>query len=316
MRVCVFGAGGVGGYFGGRLAQLAEVDPDLEVAFIARGDHLSALQDAGLQVDSLEGDFHVQPLLASADPAEIGEVDVVLVAVKGWQVPAAARAMQPLVGPNTFVVPLQNGVDAPGQLSEVLGKERVLGGLCHISSYVHAPGHIRHTGIRPHIAFGELSGGISERAVRLRELFERAGVWAETPEDIQAAMWEKFLFIAAFSGLGAVTRVPAGALRGVEETRSLLVEAMNEIEAVARARGVSLEEAVVGKTVAFVDNLPEGVTASMQRDIMAGVPSELETQNGAVVRLGTEAGVSVPVNDFIYRCLLPQELAARKAGES
>lgn len=314
MRICVFGAGGVGGYFGGRLAKLAEDEPDLQVAFIARGDHLAALRDAGLQVDSLEGDFHVQPVQASADPAEIGKVDVVLVAVKAWQVPGAAQAMGPMVGPDTFVVPLQNGVDAPGELSRVLGEARVLGGLCHIVSYIQAPGQIRHAGIKPHIAFGELAGGVSRRAARLRELFERAGVWAETPEDIRAAMWEKFLFIAAFSGLGAVTRVPAGAMRSLEGTRALLARAMREIEAVARARGVDLAEEVVEKTMAFVDNLPEEATASMQRDIIAGVPSELETQNGAVARLGSAAGVPVPVNDFIYHCLLPQELAARRSA--
>lgn len=314
MRICVYGAGGVGGYFGGRLAKLAEDDPDLQVAFIARGDHLAALQDAGLQVDSLEGDFHVQPVQASADPAEIGKVDVVLVAVKAWQVPGAAQAVMPMVAPDTFVVPLQNGVDAPGELSSVLGEARVLGGLCHIVSYIQAPGHIRHAGIKPHIAFGELAGGVSVRAARLREIFERAGVWAETPDDIQAAMWEKFLFIAAFSGLGAVTRVPAGAMRSLEGTRALLAEAVREIEAVARARGVDLADDVVEKTMAFVDNLPEEATASMQRDIIAGVPSELETQNGAVARLGSAAGVPVPVNDFIYHCLLPQELAARRSA--
>ena len=306
MRIAVFGSGGVGGYFGGRLAQSGQ-----QVIFIAHGAHLQALRESGLRVDSLKGNFTVQPVQATDDPAQAGEVEAVLVAVKAWQVPAAAQAMLPLVGEQTCVLPLENGVEAPEQLAQVLGAQRVLGGLCHISAFLAAPGHIKHVGIEPHIALGELDGRRSGRLERLLKAFEQAGVWAEAPEDIQAAMWEKFLFIAAMSGVGAVTRAPAGVVRQLPGARGLLEGAMQEIYTLARHRGVNLPEGIVAKTLAFVDGLPPGVTASMQRDIMEGRPSELEAQNGAVVRMGAQAGLPTPVNAFLYHSLLPQELLAR-----
>lgn len=306
MRIAVFGAGGVGGYFGGRLAQAGE-----EVVFIARGDHLKAICANGLRVDSLIGDFLIKPVEAWGDPTRVGQVDVVLVGVKAWQVLEAAQAMRPMIGPETFVVPLQNGVDAPAQLVSVLGKEHVFGGVCRIVSFIAGPGYIRHTGIEPYIAFGELDKGPSRRARRLRKAFEDAEVSVEIPPDIWGAIWEKFLFIAAISGVGAVTRASIGEVRALPETRQLLVRALEEIAAVARALKVSLTEGVVEKTLAFIDNLPENATTSMQRDIIEGRPSELVFQNGAVVRLGLERGVPTPVHTFIYHSLLPQELLAR-----
>lgn len=307
MRIAVFGTGGVGGYFGGRLAQAGE-----EVIFIARGEHLRAMREHGLRVDSIKGDFVLQPVQATDNPAEVGPVDAILVGVKAWDVPQAAQLMRPMVGPETFVVPLENGVEAPDQLAEALGREHVLGGLCKIISAIVAPGHIRHAGIDPYIAFGELDGRKSERAERLRQAFARAiGVTAEIPDDIQVAMWEKFVFIAAISGVGAVTRAPAGVIRSLPETRQMLEQAMREILAVARARGVALSDEVVSQTMAFIDAMPAGGTASMQRDIIAGRPSELDYQNGTVARLGRELGVPTPVNAFIYASLLPQELRAR-----
>jgi 2-dehydropantoate 2-reductase len=311
MRIAVFGAGGVGGYFGGRLAQLAEMETDLQVVFVARGEHLKAMLSDGLRVDSPQGDFLIKPVQAASEPARLGQVDAVLLAVKAWQVPEAALEMLPLIGAETFVVPLQNGVDAPGQLVAVLGKEHVLGGLCRISSSVVAPGHIRHAGIEPYVAFAELDRRSGQRAERLRAAFERAGVKAEIPADIQAAMWEKFLFIAALSGVGAVTRAPAGVLRTVPESRQLLKQAMEEIVAVAQAHKVELPEDAVRKTLEVVDGLPASVIASMQRDILEGRPSELAAQNGAVMRLGLERGVATPVHTFLYYSLLPQELRAR-----
>jgi 2-dehydropantoate 2-reductase len=272
---------------------------------------LRALRERGLRVDSLEGDFVVRPVEATDDPAQVGPVDVVLVGVKAWQVEEAARVMGPLVGPQTFVVPLQNGVEAPAQLAAVLGTEHVLGGLCRIISQVVEPGHVRHAGLEPYVAFGELADRPSERAERLRAAFARAGVTAEIPPDIQVAMWEKFLFIASFSGVGAVTRAPAGVLRKLGQTRHMLERAMHEVLAVARAHEIALPEEAIPRTMALIDGLPPGGTASMQRDIMAGRPSELESQNGAVVRLGQEVGVATPLHAFIYHSLLPLELRAR-----
>ncbi len=306
MHIAVFGTGGVGGYFGGRLAQAGE-----EVVFIARGEHLKALRTHGLRVDSLKGDFVVQPVQATDDPAQAGVVDVVLVGVKAWQVAEAAQAMHLLIGRETFVVPLQNGVEAPAQLAAVLGAQHVLGGLCSIISFIAGPGHIRHTGGEPYVAFGELDNRPSERAERLRQAFMKAGVKVEIPPDIQAALWEKLLFIASWGGVGAVTHAPVGVVRQLPETRQMLERAMREIFTVARARKIALSEEAIRKAMALVDSLPPSATASMQRDILAGRPSELASQNGAVVRLGQEVGVASPVHTFIYHSLLPLELRAR-----
>jgi 2-dehydropantoate 2-reductase len=306
MRIAVFGTGAVGGYFGGRLAQAGE-----DVVFIARGEHLRAMLMHGLRVDSIKGDFLVKPIQATNDPAQVGIADVVLVGVKAWQVPEAAKAMRPLLGPETFVVPLQNGVEVPPQLAAVLGAQHVLSGLAKLISFIVEPGHIRHAGSEPYVAFGELDNRVSERGERLRQAFERAGVRVEIPSDIHVALWEKFLFVVSFGGVGAVTRAPIGVLRSVPETRQILEQAMHEILAVARAREIALPEDVIGKTMAFVDSLPPIGTTSLQRDIMEGKPSELAAWNGAVVRLGQEVRVITPLHSFIYHSLLPLELRAR-----
>ena len=307
MRIAVFGSGAVGGYFGGRLAQSGE-----DVVFIARGEHLAAIRRHGLIVTSVEGDFAVQPAEATDDPGAPGPVDVVLLGVKAWQVPQAAEAMRPLVGPHSFIVPLQNGIEAPDQLVAAFGAKQVLGGLCRILGYVVAPGHIRHAGVEPYIAFGELDATTSERAERLRQAFAKArGVRAEISPDIRVAMWSKFLFIAALSGVGSVTRAPIGVIRGQPESRRMLRQALEEIHAVALAHGIALPSDSVEQTLAFVDSLPADGTASMQRDIIQGRPSELESQVGAVVRLGQANGVDVPLHRFIYSALLPLERRAR-----
>jgi 2-dehydropantoate 2-reductase len=306
MKISVFGAGSVGGYFGGRLAQAGE-----QVIFIARSEHLRAIQNHGLRVDSPKGDFVIYPAIATQEPAQVGEVDVILVGVKAWQVPEAAKQMRPMIGSETFVVPLQNGVDAPAQLVEALGAKHVLGGLCRISAMVVAPGHIRHTSMEPTIAFGELDTQPSQRCERLRQAFERASVRCEVPVDIHAAMWEKFMFIAAISGVGAVTRQPVGVFRSIPQTRLMLTEALQETFNVAQALGVRLPADLPDKTLANIDSLPAEATASMQRDIMAGHPSELHAQNGAVVRLGAEVGVPTTVHAHLFASLLPQEKRAR-----
>jgi 2-dehydropantoate 2-reductase len=219
--------------------------------------------------------------------------------------------MWPMVGPQTFVVPLQNGVDAPSQLAAVLGAEHVLGGLCGLMSFVVGPGHIQHAGIDPFVNFGELDNRASDRTEKLRQAFVQANVNAEIPPDIQVATWRKFLFIVSVSGMGAVTRSPMGVFRELSETRKMLEQVLQEVFQVARAQHVNLPDDAVGTALAFIDGLPAEGTASMQRDIMEGRPSELEAQNGAVVRLGQEVGVETPVNAFIYHSLLPMELRAR-----
>jgi 2-dehydropantoate 2-reductase len=306
MRIAVVGAGAVGGYFGGRLAKAGN-----EVWFVARGKHLQALRAHGLHVESPKGDFVVQPVQSTNDPAEIGHVDVILLCVKAWQVLEAAPSLHPMIATETCVLPVQNGVEAPNQLASVLGKKQVLGGLCRIISMVVEPGKIRHLGAEPYVALGELDNRPSERVRKLRETLAAAGIKAEIPPDIQVATWEKFLFISAVSGVGAVTRAPIGVIRRLPETRRMLEQAMQEIFNVGQAHHIALSSEIIRKTVGFIDGLPADGTASMQRDIMEGRPSELEAQNGAVVRLGLEAGVETPLNAFIYHSLLPMERKAR-----
>ena len=305
MRIAIFGTGGAGGYFGAHLARAGE-----QVTFIARGEHLQAIREQGLRVETAAGEIIVTSE-ATDDPARVGAVDVVLVGVKTWQVTEAARAMRPMIGPQTFVVPLQNGVEAAAELATVLGAKHVLGGLCGTVSRVISPGYVLSIGETNFIKFGELDNHRSERALRLRQTFERAGVKAEVPSNIQAATWEKFIFVAPYGGMGAVTRAPAGVIRSLPETRRMLERGMREILEVASAHQVSLAEGIVEKSMRLIDSLAPDSTTSLQRDISAGKPSELEAWNGAVVRLGLEKGVPTPLHEFIYHSLLPSELRAR-----
>ncbi len=308
MKIAIFGTGGVGGYFGGRLARASE-----DVTFIARGEHLRTIQINGLKVESLNGDFLIYPTKATADVNEVGPVDLVIVGVKAWQVAEAARAMKPLVGPNTTVLPLQNGVDAVPQLTAELGPEAVIGGLCKIVSFVVGPGHIRHAGFVPSVVIGEMDNRRADRIVEIQETFNGAGVETTIASDIQVALWMKFLFIASFSGVGAIANAPAGILRTDPELRAQMLRAMEEIYSLAHARGIKLPPDSIDTVMAGVNALPEDATSSMQRDIVAGKPSELESQNGAVVRMARESGVEVPTHEFIYAKLKPLEQKARSA---
>ena len=305
MRIAIFGAGGAGGYFGAQLARAGE-----DVIFIARGEHLQAICTHGLRVETPKGEIVIQPAQVSNDPAQVGVVDAVIVGVKAWQVTETARAMEPMIGPNTFVVPLQNGVEASSQLATVLGAGHVLGGLCGTLSWIVSPGRIRSIGQVHFIKFGELDKRPSERAEQLRQAFGRAGVNVEIPLDIHVALWEKFLFVVSFGGVGAVTRAPIGVIRTLPETRRLLEQCMREIFAVARTRQIALSDGIVEKSMMFLDSLAPSGTTSLQRDIADGKPSELDAWNGAVVRLGREVGVATPLHEFIYHSLLPLELRA------
>ena len=306
MRIAVFGTGGVGGYFGGRLAKAGE-----EVIFIARGDHLRAIKAKGLKVDSRDGNFVIYPAAATDNVGDVGVVDLVIVGVKAWQVSEAARVMKPLVGSNTTVLPLQNGVEAVSQLVDTLGADRVIGGLCRIVSFVVEPGHIRHAGLTASVTIGELDNRQSSRIARIEQLFKRAGVEITIATDIQVALWTKFLFIASYSGIGAIANAPAGVVRADPHWRAQMLRAMQEIYALAHARGVNLPPDSIDTVMAIVNALPEDATSSMQRDIAAGKPSELESQNGAVVRMAHEAGVAVPTHALIYHTLRPLEEKAR-----
>lgn len=307
LNIAVYGVGGVGGYFGGVLARAGN-----PVSLIARGEHLKAIRANGLRIQTPKEQFTITPAAASDNPADIGPVDVVIVGVKAWQVPDAAKAMRPLLKPDTRVLPMQNGVEAVDDLAKAVGREHVLGGLCRVIASIAAPGVIQLGGMEPVLVLGELDGSeLTGNASRLYDAFRAAGVNVQKTADIQAALWEKLLFIAAMSGVGAVSRANAGEMRQSPPTRALLRQVMEEAAAVARKRGVRIAPDVVARTLAFIDSLPAEGTASMQRDVANGRPSELEAIIGSVVRLGRADRVPVPTTEFIYAALLPQEARAR-----
>lgn len=307
MKFAIFGTGGVGGYFGGRLANAGQ-----NVTFIARGAHLAKITEAGLRVDSIGGDFVVENAKATDSPQSVGEVDVVIVATKAWQLYESIELLKPLVGEQTLILPLLNGIEHIDLLLDAFGKH-VLGGWCGISSFVAEPGRITHVAINtPHIAFGELNLEKSERVNKLFDIFSVLdGIDAEVADDIQLEMWGKFIFICATSGVGAVTRQPASIYRAIPESRIMLESAISETVEVGRAKGVVIPNEIIDNVMKRIDALPEGMVASMQKDIMEGKPSELDAQTGAVVRMGRAVDVATPTHEFIYASLLPMEMQAR-----
>ena len=304
MRIAIFGSGGVGGNFGGMLALAGE-----DVTFIARGDHLRAMRESGLRLEMKTGEYLIQPVQSTDDPAEVGEVHAILVAVKAWQVREAARAMLPMVGDHTVVVPLVNGVEGPPELSAELGDSCVIGGRCGTISYIIGPGHVHAGG--GSITIGELDNRQSARTDRLLEMLTEAGIKAAIAPEIHGSMWCKFATIVAWSGVGSVTRTPTGVWRSLPESRQLYAGAVHETVAVARARGIEILSDPLDQVLTLPDRVPADSLASMQRDIMDGCPSELEYQNGAVVRYGLDSDVPTPINAFFYHSLLPLEKLAR-----
>jgi 2-dehydropantoate 2-reductase len=304
MRIAIFGTGGAGGYFGAQLARAGE-----DVVFIARGSHLLAIKANGLRLETASDESIIRAK-ATDNPTEVGNVDAVLIGVKAWQVTEAANAIRPMVGAETVVVPLQNGVEAAAELTAVLGSN-TLGGMCGTLSFIAGPGHIRSVGGQNFIKFGELDNKVSERVERLRQCFDRAKVTVDVPPNIVKAMWDKFLMVTSFGGVGSITRAPIGVTRTIPETRRLLEQCLQETLAVAKARDVPMAVTAVADLMKFYDTLPSNGTTSLQRDIASGRVSELDYWNGAVVRLGREVNVPTPTNQFIYNCLLPMELRAR-----
>jgi 2-dehydropantoate 2-reductase len=294
MRIAILGAGGVGGYFGARLAQAGH-----DVHFIARGAHLAALRAHGIAVESPLGDFVVDPVHATADPEEIGEVDHVLLAVKTWQLDPALMALKPLIGPATAVVTTQNGVDAPQQVADVVGRSAVLPGAVEVIALVDGPGRIRHLG-NGKLTFGEWDNQRSARVDRLAAALTEAGLTAVVAADVWAALWTKFLTLASFGAVGAVTDAPYSVLRSRPGTRQLIEDCMREIQALAAARNVPLADGVIATRMAFLDTMPPTGTTSLQRDILAGRPSELDAWAGAVVRIGRETGTPTPNHSLLY----------------
>lgn len=298
MRIAILGAGGVGGYYGGLLARSGH-----DVAFVARGAHLTALQEQGLRVESVHGDFKVRPVQATDKPGEIGPVDLVLVAVKNYDLDTAAEAVRPLVSPDTAVLPLLNGLDAAERLAAVVGDGPMLAGLTHISSSVAAPGLIRQISRVRRITLGERDGAVTARVRRIGEALALSGIEVIVSDQIDVALWDKFLFIASISGLCCLARQPMGTVLGTAETRQLYIDALREVEAVARARHVALAPGIVERTLAMSEGFAPETRPSMLVDLEAGRRIELEALSGAVVRQGRAVGVDTPVHSVAYAAL-------------
>ncbi len=307
MKILIAGSGGVGGYYGGLLAQSGN-----DVVFLARGEHLKAIRERGLQVKSVHGDFAIFPAQATDIPAEVGPVDLILFCTKTYDTESVAEALRPCVGAETAIISLQNGVDAAERIGAILGMEHMLGGATWISSAVEAPGIIRQFSQFRRIVFGELDGSITPRAQAIYQTLSASGATVELSPNILSVLWTKFIFIAAVSGISSLTRLEMGEFRHVPETRTLMTALMREVEALARAQNISLEADVVEKSLAFVDAAAPNIKSSMQRDVESGRRTELESMIGVICRKGREWNVPTPVADFVYAALLPIELKARR----
>jgi len=297
------GPGGVGGYYGGLLSQKGQ-----EVIFIARGAHLQAMREKGLHVKSVHGDFLVSPARATDDPAEVGPVDLILFTTKTYHTDVAAQAIKPMVGQETVVVPLQNGIDAAERIGAYVGREHLVGGVTWLSAAIEAPGVIGQYSQFRRVVLGEFDGKMTARLKMIYETLQATGITVEMSDNILKVLWTKFVFISSASALGSLTRATIGEYRHVPETRDVLTEALREVAAVAQARGVKLEGDLVDKTLEFIDNTAPDMKTSMQRDVEAGRPSELESMIGVVPQLGRKTGVSTPVMRLAYAVLKPGNL--------
>ena len=302
MKIAIMGSGGVGGYFGALLAQSGN-----DVTFIARGAHLEAMRMNGLRVKSNTGEFTIQPVQATDDPTEIGTVDAVLFSTKLYDTVAAANLIKPIIGPNTFVVTLQNGISSPDMLSEILGSGHVLGGSTYIISHLHEPGVIEHMGSFKTILFGEIGGQITERAKAFEQVCAEADIDVTLSENIEKIMWEKFIPLSVMSGVASLARSPMGVITGDPELNAVVTEAVAEVVAVGRAKGIDLAEDAEIRTVKRARSAPPETRPSMLVDLERGKPLELPWLSGMVAKMGAETGVPTPVHRMIAAALKPFE---------
>ena len=299
MKIAVMGAGGVGGYFGGRLAQAGH-----DVSFVARGRHLEALKAKGLSLKSPSGDATIK-VKASANPAELGDAEVVLFAVKLWDTESAAEAIRPLVAKGGVVIPFQNGVESIERIGAVLWRERVMGGAAYIAARIGEPGEIVQTGKMARLRFGPVEASQRAAAQAFHAACVKAGIEAELTDDIVRVLWEKFVLLVAISGTTTVSRSRIGVVRADPDLKWLLETAMRETWQVGRQRGIALADDLVEATLKMVDGLPAEMTSSMHGDLDAGGRLEAPWLAGAVARMAREAGLEAPANRAIYAALKP-----------
>ena len=300
MKIAVMGAGAIGGYFGGRLAKAG-----FDVSFIARGAHLDVIRKNGLKVLSPLGDFTIHPATVTDDPAEIGPVDVILFMVKNYDTLQAAEQIRPLVGPDTAIIPFQNGVEARAMLSNVLGARHVLGGVAFIPASIQEPGVIKHNAELAKLVFGEFDKQITPRAVAFLDALEKAGVTGEIPADISMVLWSKLMFLTSMSAINCITQQPVGLVQSDGETIALYMDAMREVAAVAAAHGVALGEEVIANNMTLAKSFPPNNKTSMFQDLEAGRSLEINYLSGAVVRLGREKGIETPIHRTAWVAIKP-----------
>jgi 2-dehydropantoate 2-reductase len=298
MRIAVIGTGGIGGPYGASLAKAGA-----DVTFVARGAHLAAMRENGLRVEGDRGETLVQPAQATDDIAGIGLVDYVLLCVKLWDVESAGEQIRPIVGPETAVVPLQNGVDSAERLVPILGRGAVMGGTAFVTGSIVAPGVVRQTGSYQQMTFGEIDGRASPRGERLRDLCAAAGFEGILSPDVRVPIWEKFLVLVPLANVNALTRVPLGRYRADPDLWALVEASISETEAVGRAEGVALKPDAVEKGLAMIRSMPDHHMTSMGNDLLRGNRLELPWFAGKVVELGRRHGIATPVNSFVYAAL-------------
>jgi 2-dehydropantoate 2-reductase len=294
VKIAVVGAGGVGGYFGARLAK-----GGADVTFVARGAHLAAIRERGLAIEGGPAEFRVSPVRAVENPAMIGVVDIVLLAVKMWDSEAAIAAIKPIVGSETAVISLQNGVVKDQYLRRAFGPANVLGGVCYVATYIAGPGVIGRTGPLERLVIGEFDGSPSARATRFVEVCRNCGINAELSRNISRDIWEKFVFLVALSGTTTTMRSPIGPIRANPQTRAFFRDVMREVVAVGRASGIELPEDYAEQRVNLADTVAEDMTSSMHHDLERGNRLEVRWLSGSVVELGHAVGIATPLNRAI-----------------
>ncbi len=299
MKIVVMGSGGLGGLYGARLAHAG-----CDVTFVARGEHLAAMKRNGLLIENEAlGNLHLPKVNVVEDPSAAGPADLVIIAVKLWGTEAAARAVKPIVGQDTAVLSLQNGVTKDDILRAEFGEKAVMGGVAYVATHIARPGVICQTGKLQRLVFGEYDGRRSARAETLLAHLLRAGIQAELSDDIRRTLWEKYSFLVGLSGTTATMRMPIGAIRKNPQTRAFLFEILKETVAVGRALGVALPENYAEDRLAFADSVPESMTSSMHHDLERGNPLEVAWLSGGVVQLGQKAGVPTPANRAVWDIL-------------
>lgn len=299
MKIAIFGSGGVGGYFGAKLAASGE-----DVTFLARGAHLKAMQEQGLHITSPNGDVHLPKVQATDRPQAVGPVDVVLFTVKMYDVDASAATLPPMIGPDTVVITLQNGVEAMDMVARHVGAGHVAGGAAYIVVVIDQPGHLRHTTAQS-LVFGERDGRRSDRLVAFEEAGKRAGFGAKASTSVETDLWIKFVRLATWSGMTSVTRSPMHVVRDDAALYSMMMAAIDEAIAVGSARGIAFPPDIIDTTVAMIKNFPANSKSSMLEDLERGRRLELPWLSGGVVRLGRDAGVAAPTHQFITTVLTP-----------